>query len=131
MAMIKRGQKILSMTLAVAVLFQTTIMLRGSVSFPGPQVETEGAVVAAEQRRAADFALPPPLDKVEEMPSIEVAALAEKFDYAPKDVQARIKALKDESETREKAYSNEAKASDKQVEALEKQLSKLPTTKSD
>ncbi len=129
--MSKRAQKILSMTLAVAVLFQTTIMLCGSASFSGPQVETEAAVVAAEQRRAADFASPPPLDKVEEMPSIEVAALAEKFDYAPKDVQARIKALKDESETREKAYSNEAKASDKQVEALEKQLSKLPTTKSD
>lgn len=127
--MSKRTRTVLAVVLAYALVFQTTLMLAGDALLPFPTAQTETSVVENEQKAAADFTSPPPLSEVEKMPSLEVAALAVKFNYLPKDVQARIKTLKNESEAREKAYSQQAKAADKQVEAKEKQLSKLPTTK--
>lgn len=124
--------RILSVPLGILFLIQTTLALCGD---PLPQLvaesQSETAIAESEQKTADQFTSPPPLTVVEEMPSLEVAALAVKFSYPPKDIEARVNALKNESKAREKAYSNRAKAADKQVAAKEKELSKLPTTKTD
>ncbi|MGH9448903.1 MAG: M48 family metalloprotease [Terriglobia bacterium] len=130
--MSKRTLRMLSIPLAILFLIQTTAALSGD---PSPQAaaapQTEAAIAQSEERTADQFTAPPPLGEVEEMPSLEVAALAVKFNYKPKDVEAQINALKNESKAREQAYSKRAKAADQQVEAKERQLSQLPTTKAD
>ncbi|MGH9352179.1 MAG: hypothetical protein ACRD2G_08480, partial [Terriglobia bacterium] len=130
--MTHRARKTLAVPLLILFLIQTSAAVCAD---PVPQIvaatETENAVAQGEQKTADQFTSPPPLGEVEEMPSLEVAALAVKFTYPPKEVEAQINALKNESKAREKAYSARAKAADKEVEAKEKQLSKLPTTLTD
>ncbi|MGH9438903.1 MAG: hypothetical protein ACRD22_13665, partial [Terriglobia bacterium] len=99
--MSKRTRRMLSIPLAILFLIQTTAALSGD---PSPQAaaapQTEAAIAQSEERTADQFTSPPPLSEVEEMPSLEVAALAAKFNYKPKDVEAQIKALKNESKAR-------------------------------
>lgn len=128
--MSKRTRRILSIPLAILFLLETTAALAGTPpQFSTP--ESEAAVAQSDQQAAAQFTSPPPLGQVEEMPSLEVAALAVKFSYSPKEINAQLNALKNESKNREKAYTNRAKAADKDVNNKEKALSKLPTTKAD
>lgn len=126
--MSKQSRQLSSITVAVLFFIQTTIAVCGSPSLGAASPQTEAAIAQSERRAAADFASAPPVSQVEEMPSLEVAALAARFNYAPKDIQVRLDALKKESKAREQAYSKQAKAADKQVEAKEKELSKLPAT---
>lgn len=126
--MTKRTRRLLSIPVAFLLLVETTAALAAP---QGSSTETEASVVKGDQKAAANFTSPPPLKQVEEMPSLEVAALAEKFNYTTQDINAQLSALKSESKAREKAYSTRAKAADKDVEAKEKALSKLPTTKTD
>jgi beta-barrel assembly-enhancing protease len=123
-----RSRKLLSSILAAALILQTSITVAAAAPAALPQ--TESMLAEQEQKIAADFTSPPPLQEVEQIPSLEVAALAVRFNYNPKDVQARIKALKNDSKAREQSYSDRAKASDQQVEAMERQLAQLPTTQS-
>lgn len=126
-----RTRRFFSVILAAFFLIQTSVAASGATTSTTVASESESAIVERGQKAADAFTSPPPLPEVEAMPSIEVAALALKFNYDPKEVNARITALKNQSKEREKAYANEAKAADKRVEGMEKQLSKLPTTKAD
>jgi Zn-dependent protease with chaperone function len=126
-----KTRRFFSAILAGCFLVQTSVAISGATTSNTVASETESAIVERGQQAADAFTSPPPLTEVEAMPSIEVAALALKFNYDPKEVSAHIKTLKDQSEQREKAYAKEAKAADKQVAAMEKQLSKLPTTRTD
>lgn len=121
----------LSIVLAWAIVLQTSATLAGDALFPLPAPQAESSVVESEQKAAASFTSRPSLAEVENMPSLEVATIAERFSYSPRDVQARINTLKNESKSREETYSQQAKAADQQVEAMERQLSNLPTTRSD
>lgn len=120
-----------SIALATLFLIQTTVAVCANPSSALSPPQTEGAIIEREQKTAADFTSPPPLTTVETMPSMEVAALAVKFHYNPKDVQARINALKNASKSREKAYSSRAKAAEDQVNAKERELLGLPATRTD
>lgn len=130
--MSQRMRKRLAVPLLILFLIQTSVAVCAG---PSPQIvantENESAIATSEEKTADQFTSPPRLTEVEEMPSLEVAALAIKFTYPPKEVEAQINKLKDESKAREKAYATRAKAADKEVEAKEKQLSKLPTTLTD
>lgn len=120
-----------SIALATLFLIQTTVAVCANPSSALSPPQTEGAIIEREQKTAADFTSPPPLTTVETMPSMEVAALAVKFHYNPKDVQARINALKNASKSREKAYSSRAKAAEDQVNAKERELLGLSATRTD
>ncbi len=124
-------RRIFSAILAAFFFIQTSVAVSGATSSGTVASETEAAIVERDQRAADAFKSPPPLKEVEGMPSLEVAALAVRFNYDPKEVDAHVESLKSLSKQREKAYAKQAKAADKEVAAKENQLSKLPTTRTD
>ncbi|MDE3179634.1 MAG: M48 family metalloprotease [Acidobacteriota bacterium] len=122
-------RRVIAIVLAMLFLLQTTEAVAGQGANPAPP--TEAAIAASAASAAAAFAVQPALSEVAGMPSLEVAALAVRFNYKPGEVKAAINALKAESKSREQAYSARAKAADQRIDALEAQLSRLPTTLSD
>ena len=71
---------------------------------------------------------PPPLEELVKGSSIEIAAWAEQFAFSQNAIKARIEALKQEGETREKAFKTAAKSAEKQIEQKEQELAKLLTS---
>ncbi len=122
---------VMAIGLAAVFFLQSSVSLVSSAAFAAGLPQNEAAIAQGETNAAKTFTSPPPLSEVENMPSLEVAALAVQFNYDPGKIQAEINSIKNKSKAREQAFSKEAKAADKQVQAKEKQLSKLPTTVSD
>jgi Zn-dependent protease with chaperone function len=93
-----------------------------------------GAQATESAKQTTGTATPgsrPTLSEVMELPSMEVAAVAEKFTYRASAVQEQIDALDKESKKRESAFKAAAKQADKQVGAREKVLANLKTTTTD
>ena len=129
--MSKPARRVLVIPLAILFLIQATAALCGGPLPQAAGLQSEAAIVENEEKTAADFTSPPSLGEIEKLPSLEVAGLAVKFNYKSKDIQAEISALKNGSKSREQAYSNRAKAADQEVEARERELTRLPATKAD
>jgi len=90
-----------------------------------PQAPGSASVPAPELGAA------PSLEKALELSSLEIAALAEKFDFEPQAIKAKAEALKRESKKREDTFKAASKAAEKQIELKEKELSGLKSTLSD
>jgi len=122
----KRLRKQLSVILVGLLITQTAWAAAGQQSPPAaPPGQEQPATVALA------YQAPPSLDEVVKLPSFEIAALAEKFTFDAAAVAARIEALKKLSKQQEEAYKTGAKAAEKQVEAKERELSKLPSRTDD
>ncbi len=74
---------------------------------------------------------PPSLDEAIKLSSLEIAALAEKFPFDQRAIQAKLQIIKAESKRREEAFKAAAKAAGKEVEAKERELGKLKSTTTD
>ena len=81
--------------------------------------------------REVEASVPLALDQAVHLASMDIAALAEESAFDQQAVQARIETLKRQSKAREETYKQTAKAADKKVEAKERELEKLPTTRTD
>lgn len=122
----KRIRKHLSLIMAGLLVTQTVWAASGqqSLSSVPPGQEPPATVALAYQA-------PPSLDEIVKLPSFEIAALAEKFSFDPAAVAAKTEALKKLSKQQEEAYKKTAKGAEKQVEAKERELSKLPSRTDD
>lgn len=129
--MMKLTKPVLAVALAAILFLQTSVRPITPTAFAAAQIQDEASVAQSEAKAAEVFTSPPPLSEVGTMPSLEVAALAVRFKYSPRKIQAEIDSLKKKSKSREQSYSQEAKAAQKQVKNKEKQLSKVRSTLSD
>lgn len=122
----KRARKELSTLLAWLLITEGAL---GAVGQPPPPITSAAQEPAATTTLA--YQARPPLHEVLKLPSLEIAALAEHFTYDPKAIAARAEALKRESKAHEQTYKTATKAAEKQVEAKERELAKLPTRSDD
>ncbi len=89
------------------------------------------AVESSRQLSGTTAPAIPPLEKAMDLPSMQVAALAEKSPYSSAAIRKQIDALDQESKKREEAFKAATKRADGQVGDMEKELGKLKTTTND
>ncbi len=114
----------------IAILLAWLLTLQGVWAYGGlPQAPQKTQPVS--EKTAQDFTSPPSLDEVVQLPSLEIAALAEKFQFNRTAILDKVQSLKKESDALESRYKADAKAGDKDVAAREQALSKLGTNTKD
>lgn len=116
-----RLRKTFSVGLAWLMLIQTTRSTQAEILSPIPPVQQTGDVAQAQ----AQSLTAPRLDEVIARPSLEIAALAEKFTFDGNEITTKTEALKKESKDREATYKAAAKSGEKQIERKEGELAKL------
>jgi hypothetical protein len=117
----------------LSIILAWLLVTQGTLSSLGQQQQSSTAQSASEEPLTTTIAYntPPSLDSVVKLSSLEIAALAEKFSFDQKAISARTETLKRESKAKEEAYKTSAKAAEKQVEAKERELAKLPSRAGD
>jgi Zn-dependent protease with chaperone function len=121
-----KAKKWISVLLIYLMAAQTSSASVLAAGEPGETTQKTPRVAAI-----ANVAAPPPLDQVTQLPSLEIARLAERFTYPATTIQKSINARDAESKKREKTFKAAAKQANKEVSSLERQLAALPTTTTD
>lgn len=114
-------QKTLSVILIWLMVVQTV---------RGAHAEVTGQIVslkrADEAREVPPLPAPlPPLNEAVKLPSVEIAALAEKSAFDETQIRTRTEGLNRENKARELAYKAAAKKGEKEIEQKEQELVKL------
>jgi Zn-dependent protease with chaperone function len=113
--------------LAGILTLQPLVAARGELA--------EAIPASAQQSRSlsefVEAAAPIALLGVAHVRSVEIAALAERSAFDQQTVSLRTETVKRESKAREESYKTGLKLSEKQVEANERELEKLRTTRDD
>jgi Zn-dependent protease with chaperone function len=124
----KKVQDALAIILSWLLVVQSTASLYAQEPLPPPAAKT---AEASPSRAVPPGEAPPTADEVVKLPSVEIAATAEKFSYDQRAIQAKREAIQKESRQREEAFKKVAKAAEKHVEAKEGELRKLGSTVTD
>ena len=74
---------------------------------------------------AAGYLARPPLEEVIKLPSWEIASVAGSFSFDQPAIAAKTAAVEKQAKDREETFKRQAKSSDKQIEAKERELERL------